>query len=48
MVLNEPQRKNEQNTISFIKIIIFVDLERENEFNGYHATYIPAGIIHVV
>ena len=39
MVFNEPLRKTEQNTFSFLKFIIFVDLERKNKFHGNHATY---------
>ena len=30
MVFTEPLRKTEQNTFSFFKFIIFVDLERKN------------------
>ena len=40
MVSIEPPRKNEQkHSFSFIKFVIFGDLERRNEFHGNHASY---------
>ena len=34
MVITGPLKKTEQNTLSLLKFIIFVDLERINEFHG--------------
>ena len=36
-VSSEPQRKTERNTFSFLKLIIFIEIERKNDFNGNHA-----------
>ena len=36
MVIIEPPRKH---SFSFIKFVIFDDLERKNEFHGNHANY---------
>ena len=38
MVLTEPSRNTKQNTFSFLKFVLVVDLERKNEFHGI-ATY---------
>ena len=38
-VLIELPRKNEQNTFSFKKLIVFGNLERKNEFHSNHASY---------
>ena len=39
MVFTEPLKKTEQNTLSLLKFIIFVDLERINEFHGNITMY---------
>ena len=34
MTFNEPSKNNQQNTIWVSKNFIFVEFERENDFNG--------------
>ena len=39
IVSTEPLGNTEQNTFSFLKFVIFVEIERENDFNDNHANY---------
>ena len=41
MVSSEPLGNTEQNTFfSFLKFVIFVEIERKNDFEDNHATHI--------
>ena len=39
MVFTEPLKKTE-HSFSFLKFVIFVDLERKNKFHDNHATHV--------